>query len=68
MANTIAKAFGQDSSRCKETHRLGSDSATAEANTWRTFSTAHVEADGSGYVRVVRDGKIIHSGTWGPEE
>ena len=60
MAATIAKAFGGDKSRVKETHRLGSQSATGQANTWRTFTTCHVNADGSGYVQVIRDGKCIH--------
>jgi hypothetical protein len=67
MAKTIAKAYGQDSNRCKETHRLGSESSTGEANTWRTFSKTHVYADGSGYFRLIRDGKTIHSYDWGPE-
>ncbi len=67
MAKTIAKAFGNDSSRCKETHRLGSQSATGEANTWRTFSKTHINSDGSGYFVLERDGHIIHSHGWGPE-
>lgn len=60
MAATIAKAIGGDSSRTKETHRLGSRYSRAEANTWRTFTTAFVAADGSGYVAVSRDGYEIH--------
>ena len=56
MAATIAKAIGYDSSRTKETHRLGSQSAEAQANTWRTFCTAYVRKDGSGFVEVKRDG------------
>ena len=67
MAATIAKAFGYDTSRCKETHRLGSRSSEAQANTWRTFSTTHINSDGSGYCQVVREGKTIHSFSWGPE-
>jgi hypothetical protein len=67
MANTIAKATGSDSSRNKETHRLGSKSSTGEANTWRTFTTTHVNADGSGFCRIMRDGEIIHYYKWGPE-
>jgi hypothetical protein len=67
MAKTIAKAIGEDSSRHKETHRLGSQSSTGEANTWRTFSKTHIEADGSGYFQLIRDGEIIHSHEWGPE-
>lgn len=60
MAATIAKAYGLDNTREKETHRLGSVAATAEANTWRTFTTCHVKKDGSGYVTVYRDGECIH--------
>ncbi len=67
MAKTIAKATGSDTTRDKETHRLGSRSATGEANTWKTFSLTHMNADGSGYCRVVRDRVIIHSHEWGPE-
>jgi hypothetical protein len=67
VAKTIAKAFGQDTSRCKETHRLGSQSSIGEANTWRTFSKTHINADGSGSFRLERDGEVIHSHTWGPE-
>lgn len=68
MANTIALAFGQDNTRLKETHRLGSVSSTAQANTWRTITTCHVNADGSGYVEVIRNKTILHSYQFGPEE
>jgi hypothetical protein len=67
MAATIATATGQDKSRTKETHRLGSESSTGEAATWRTFATATVWRDGSGTVTVRRDGKLIHSFDFGPE-
>ena len=60
MAATIAKAFGTDRSREKYVHRLGSQSATGQANTWRTFTSCHVNADGSGFVRVMRDGRTLH--------
>ena len=60
MANCIAKATGLDRTRNKHTHRLGSEGAVAEASTWRTFTTALVNKDGSGYVAVARDGKVIH--------
>lgn len=60
MAKTIAIAYGYDSSRVKEVHRLGSTCAQAQANTWRTFTTCEVRADGSGFVRVVRDGEVVH--------
>ena len=68
MAATIAHAIGGDSSRVKETHRLGSQYSEARANTWRTFTTAFVSRDGSGYVRVTRDGETIHRFEFGPED
>jgi flavin-dependent dehydrogenase len=61
MAATIAHARGYDKSRVKEDHRLGSEAAEAEAATWRTFAVAYIRRDGSGYVTVKRDGKVIHS-------
>lgn len=59
MANTIAEATGIDSRRIKETHRLGSVAAETTAATWRTFVKARVNADGSGWVSVERDGKSL---------
>jgi hypothetical protein len=59
MANTIATAWGYDNSRTKETHRLGSKAAKAEAATWRTHAIAYVNADGSGYVEVFRAGRAL---------
>lgn len=67
MAATIAIATGYDNVRQKETHRLGCRSAQAQANTWRTFTTAYVNSDGSGYVLVQRGGKTIHTYSFGPE-
>lgn len=67
MAATIARAIGEDSSRTKEATRLGSRSATGEANTWRTFASVTTRADGSGYVEVKRDGVVIHRAEWDPE-
>ena len=68
MAKTIAKAIGMDSTRIKNVHRLGSKCAEGQANTYRTFTTCYVSADGSGYVHVERDGKMLHNFTFGPEE
>ena len=66
MAATIARATGvRRVRRVKETHRLGSQHACAEANTWRTFTTTVVAADGSGWVRVTRDGVTLHHITFG---
>ncbi len=47
--------------------RLGNGSVKATADTWRTFTTVEVAANGSGYVSVKRDGKILHYFTFGPE-
>ena len=60
MANTIAIAEGHDTNRTKRTTRLGSHSATGRADTWRTFTTCTVNADGSGFITVVRDGVTLH--------
>lgn len=60
MAATIAKAIGQDTSRVKEAHRLGSARAEGQANTWRTFTTCVVNRDGSGFVQVRRDDQTVH--------
>ena len=69
MAATQAIAIGFDKSgRQKESSRLGSESARANANTWRTFTTCQVRANGSGFVEVRRDGVVIHSYEFGPEE
>jgi hypothetical protein len=67
MAKTIARAIGYDNGRRKETHRLGSVSSFAEAATWRTFAQAEVKADGSGFIRVVRDGQTMFGWDFGPE-
>ena len=67
MANTIAIASGSDKSKTKEVHRLGSKSSTGKANTWKTFSTTHVNSDGSGWFKLERNGTTIHSHKWGPE-
>ena len=68
MANTIARAIGHDSTRTKEVHKLGSESAWVQAATHRTFATAMVNKDGSGYVLVRRDGEDLHMFGFGPEE
>ena len=60
MSATIANAYGYDNIRTKETHRLGSQAAQAEANTWRTFTTCYVNRDGVGHIEVKRDGKTLH--------
>lgn len=67
MAKTIAKCAGYDNLRRKESSRLGSQCAEAEANTWRTFTFCHVNADGSGSIQVKRDGNLLHVFDFGPE-
>jgi len=68
MAATIAKATGHDSSRSKYVHRLGHQSSSVEAATWRTFARAYVARDGSGYIEVVRDGTPLHRFDFEKEE
>ena len=68
MANTIAVCIGTDKNgRRKEDHRLGSQSAEVQAATWHTTVTAYIHADGSGYVRVKRDGVVMLEYSFGPE-
>ncbi len=67
MAKTIAIAIGEDSNRTKEVHRLGSQCSSGQANTFKTFSKTTIHDDGSGYFRITRNGKLIHSHKWGPE-
>ena len=67
MANCIAKACGEDSSREKHVHRLGSQSAWVQAATWQTFVTAYVAANGMGWIKVEQNGTMIHSFDFGPE-
>ena len=69
MAATIARAFGEDRTRIKEKHILGSVSAEARAATWRTEAVAYVAADGSGYIEVrwLRSGITIHRYDFPPE-
>jgi hypothetical protein len=68
MAATIATAYGTDKSRIKETHRLGSENATGQAATWRTFAVASVNRDGSGYISVHQNGELLARVTFGPED
>lgn len=56
MANTIARAIGRDQSgRRKEVTRLGGASSEAQANTWQTFTTAAVNADGRAWAEIARE-------------
>ena len=67
MANCVAWACGEDTTRVKEVRRLGSVGARTKAATWRTFVTVDVRADGSTSVLVVRDGMVVHTYNLGPE-
>lgn len=67
MAATYAACEGYDTSRVKETHRLGSQRAVGRAQTWRTFAKVEVNRDGSWSVSVTRDGKVIHVADGGAE-
>ena len=63
MAATIAYAVGFTIGgvrQNKQVSRLGHGAAMANADTWHTFATAYVNADGSGYVEVARNGRTIH--------
>jgi hypothetical protein len=68
MANCIVMGRGLDKNRLKETSRLGSTWVEAEANTWHTFVFCHVNADGSGFITVTRDGERIHDINLKPEK
>lgn len=59
MAATIARATGHDSVRSKRVHRLGSHSSAVQAATYQTFAEAVVYADGSGEIRVRRNGRTF---------
>lgn len=64
MAATIAAATGKG----KRLTALGNESSTGEANTWRTFSTTHIRADGRGSFELKRDGARLVELDWNPED
>lgn len=43
----------------KASSRLGRKFIRAEANTWKTFASAVIFADGSGFVKVMRGNEIL---------
>ena len=55
MAGNIARAIAVGVNVQNEASRLGTVSAEAQANTFKTFTTCVVKADGSGFVKVVRE-------------
>ena len=60
--------FGKDGDpQSGQATRLGHGSVKAQADTWRTFTTCSIWADGSGYVEVTRNGKSLHRFEFGPE-
>ncbi len=72
MKETIAVAIGRSPGMESKITKLGESSAEGQANTFNTFTTAKVEADGSGSVSVgrrLRDGRniVIHHAVFGPE-
>ena len=68
MANCIAWCWGEDKTRLKEAHRIGSVSAQTKAATWRTFVLGEVRADGRVHVQVIRDGVTVHTYELGEED
>lgn len=68
MAKCYAGCRGEDKTRVKEDHRLGSVAAKAWAQTFKTFAECYVKADGSGYVTVRRGDKVIREFIFGPED
>lgn len=70
MAATIATAIGHDTNKDKRETRLGHKAATGHADTWRTFTECHVNADGSGHVEVrvgSAERRVLHRFDFGPE-
>jgi hypothetical protein len=67
MANCYAGAIGEDKTRTKTVHRLGSRAATGIAKTWQTYAAVTVNADGSGSFILTRDGEELAFTEWGPE-
>ncbi len=70
MAATIGKVWGYNRNglQSKPATRLGHDHVVAQANTWRTFTTCSVDADGSGYIKVTRGDEELCYFEFGPEE
>ena len=63
MAKTTAYAVGFDAQgkrQSKQAYRAGDGAVMANAGTWHISATAWVNADGSGYITVARDGKTFH--------
>lgn len=73
MAATIAHAYGRGKNSESHASRLGHESSKAQAATFKTFATAEIEKDGSGYVqieRILSDGRrsVIHRAEVGAED
>ena len=60
MAATRGLVWGYDKSRTKERSTLGSVSCEATVATWNTFIESYIRADGTGHVRIKRNGVVIH--------
>ena len=68
MAATRGIVWGYDKTRTKERSTLGSAACEASVATWNTFIESFIRADGTGYVTIKRDGKIIHGYTLNEKE
>lgn len=68
MDETIAVAIGRCPGRESKLTKLGSQSAEGQANTFRTFATAFTRADGGGHSSIHRDGALIASVQFHPED
>ncbi len=57
-------------SQCQQgaKHSLGHGAMEARADTWQTFATVTINADGHGELIVKRHGKVIALATWDAEE
>lgn len=68
MEATQAVAIGHHGTvSTPKSTRLGNDSAEAQANTNKTFATVIMRKNGSGYLKVKRNGELIVCETWGKE-
>lgn len=72
MAACLARLIGKGKNSEVTCERPGTESVEVQANTFKTFTTCVVNADGSGSVQIAReiDGRriIIHRVEFGAEE
>ena len=60
MAKIMVRATSYKQQSVSTAHRLSNEAGLAEANTWRTLTQAYIRVDGSGYIKVTRDGVLMH--------